>query len=161
MSAIGLNSTEFHQLARQILSGGHTLRFQANGDSMQPFIHDGDILTAAPVDATRLKSGDVLLVATVTDRLVAHRLVKTRRGVGDTLYLIKADSTLSPDGWFPFANILGRVETLERGQSSICRASAAQRWRARVWVRLNPWLSAFSWLPAWFRRWVWRWFLAY
>ncbi len=161
MSDIGLNSAQFRQLAGQILAAGHTLRFQASGDSMQPFIHDGDILTASPVDAKQLCNGDVLLVDTASERLVAHRLVKARQFAGDTQYLIKADSTQSPDGWFPFSSILGRVQTLERGQGSVCLVSAPQRWRARLWVLLNPWLSGFSWLPAWFRRLVWRWFLAY
>jgi hypothetical protein len=76
MSVPGLNGTEFHDLADQLLAEGHRVRFQAGGESMQPFIQDNDILEVAPLDGKWIKQGDVLLVETNGGKLLAHRVVK-------------------------------------------------------------------------------------
>jgi signal peptidase I len=159
MSILGLNGTEFHALAGQILGSGHRVRFQASGGSMQPFIQSGDILVVAPLAGTRIKCGDVLLVEAGEGRLLVHRVVKTGRRNGISVYLIKSDTCALPDGWFRSENILGRVEVVERGGQQIRLSSGAQQMRARVWVTINPWVAKFSWLPAWFRHLVRNWLL--
>ena len=78
MSVLRLNGSEFHDLAGQILDSGHRLRFQASGGSMQPFIHDGDILEVAPLVGEHVRRGDVLLVKATNGKWLAHRVVKTR-----------------------------------------------------------------------------------
>jgi hypothetical protein len=159
MPILELNGIEFLRLAREILAGGHRVRFQASGGSMQPFIQNSDILEVAPLAGKRIKCGDVLLVETSEGRLLVHRVVKISRRDGISIYLIKSDVCASPDGWFRFENILGRVEIVERGSQRIILTSAAQQWRARVWVTITPWGSKMSWLPEWFRHrvrhWLW------
>jgi signal peptidase len=159
MSVLELKGDEFRALAGQILEGGHRVRFQASGGSMQPFIQNSDILEVAPLAGKRIKCGDVLLVDTSEGRLLAHRVVKTGRREGISLYLIKSDACDSPDGWFRLENILGRVEGVERGDRRIRLTSGAQQWRARAWVTITPWVSKISWLPEWFRQRVRHWLL--
>ena len=159
MSILELNGTDFRILAGQILAGGHRVRFIAAGASMRPFIQDGDILEVAPLSRNRIHLGDVLLVVTGGGRVLAHRVVKIRQQAGNSIFLIKGDSSASTDGWFEIKNILGRVEILEHAGLVLNLTSVAQRWRAWIWITGNPWIGNFSWLPPRFRRLVKRWLL--
>ena len=59
-----LNGPDFRRLAGEILAAGNRVRFQAGGESMHPFIQDGDILEVAPLsNSLKIKIGDVLLVS--------------------------------------------------------------------------------------------------
>jgi hypothetical protein len=151
MPVLELNSIEFHDLAHQILRSGHRIRFQAKGESMQPFIRNSDILEVVPILGKRIHLGDVLLVEASEGRLLAHRVVKTGCSGSITVYLIKSDMCDSPDGWFGVENILGRVEVVERGNQRIVLSFRTQYWKARIWVWINPWGSNVSWMPKWFR----------
>ena len=159
MSVLGLNGTEFQALTVQLLAEGYQVRFQASGESMQPFIQDKDILEVAPIKGKRIKQGEVLLVETGEGRLLAHRVVKIGRNNGIPYYYTRGDSCTIPDGSFRIENILGRVEIVERGNKRIKLTSSLQRKRAMVWVRIMPWVSKFSWLPEGLRRRVRDWLL--
>jgi signal peptidase I len=151
-----LNGREFHDLAGQILQSGHLLRFQASGSSMQPFIHDGDILEVAPLSGKHVRSGEVLLVEAVNGDWLAHRVVKTRNRDGRLAILIKGDACSYPDGWFGLDDILGRVVTVQRDSQRIQLTSIAERRRAKMWVAIAPWIRRLSWLPQRLRQYVWR-----
>ncbi len=152
MSVLGLNGTEFQALAEQLLAEGHRVRFQASGESMQPFIQDKDILEVAPLEGKRIKPGDVLLVETGEGRLLAHRVVKISRNNGTTFYVTRGDGCITTDGRFRLENILGRVETVERGNKRIILTSILQRLRALLWIRIMPLIRRFFWLLEGFRR---------
>ena len=49
-------------LAIEQLRQGHTARIKPRGNSMRPKVHDGDLVTLAPVDPAALKAGDIVLV---------------------------------------------------------------------------------------------------
>ncbi len=151
MSALCMNSAGFRAIAKQILAAGHRLRFQASGVSMRPFILSGDIIEVAPLVGTNVKRGDVLLVETGDDRLLAHRLIKIDRTGGISGYLLKGDSSELPNELFRIENILGRVEVVQRGSLTISLTSPVQRFRAWLWVTINPWVDRLPWLPAYFR----------
>ncbi len=161
MSFIELTRVDFHSLASQILEGGHRVRFQAAGQSMQPFIQNGDILEAAPLGERRIKSMDVLLVEHGESMLLAHRVVNIRLRQGSVEYLLQGDSCQSPDGWFRRDQVLGHVDIIERDHQIIYFASHAQKWRARAWGFLGTYSSKFSWIPVWIRQIVRRWLFEY
>jgi signal peptidase I len=160
MSIYRLNGLDFRFLAGEILATGHRMRFQASGGSMRPFIRDGDILEVAPFPVKPIiKCGDVLLIDTTANKLLAHRVVKIKYHQGIASYLIKSDKAISPDGWFQSENILGRVDVIERGSQRILLTLPAQQWKASVWVMLAPWVPRFSWLPGRIRQRVEHWLL--
>ena len=159
MSVYRINGPDFRIIAREILAAGNRVRFQAGGESMHPFIQDGDILEVAPLsNSLNIKIGDVLLVYSDSARLLAHRVIKINN-CGTKSYLIKADAGTSPDGWFRTENILGRVEVKERAGLRIILTSSIRRWKALVWVFLAPWVIWFLWLPVSLRRHVRDWLL--
>ena len=148
MSAFRLNGSDFRKVASEILATGNRVRFLAHGGSMHPYIQDGDILVVAPLsEKLIIKCGDVLLVDCECERLLAHRVVKIDHQQGVTRYLIKGDTSFSPDGWFQSENVLGRVEFEERDGLRVLLTLSTQQWKSRLWVMLAPWATRFSWLP--------------
>jgi hypothetical protein len=121
---------------------------------MQPFIHDGDILQVAPLAGRPARRGDILMVQTGEGRLLVHRVIKTRRRAGPPEYCLQGDACPSADGWFPAAQVLGRVSAVEHNHRSIPLASPAQRFKAWLWVALHPLIPLVGWLPKGLRRFV-------
>ena len=106
-----LNGSEFHDLAGDILDSGHLLRFQASGSSMQPFIHDGDILrwphcqesTQRPVAFVGRESPMAFSAGTPGCKNKEPRKVQLA-------ILIKGDACSCPDGWFILDDVRSRSD---------------------------------------------------
>lgn len=99
----------FAEIMAMVLAKGAPFRFQANGFSMSPFIHDGDLITIAPTP-TRIRFGDVVaFINPCRDRLTVHRVVHISR-IG---YLIQGDNSPEPDGCVSRTEIIGCVTRVE------------------------------------------------
>jgi signal peptidase I len=106
-----LSNASFLALAQAVLGRGFSLRFQAKGFSMAPFIRDGDVLTLAPAGGKPPRAGDIVAYLDPSDGKVAvHRVISFRRGEA----VIKGDNVPAPDGTFPEGSILGFVRRVER-----------------------------------------------
>ena len=113
--AVGELSDLAAELAVEALRNGQTLRYIAHGDSMRPFVMNGDRLTIQPIE-TAPQIGDVLLCALppfgVVHRVVAMDAVNQR-------YLIQGDASQIADGWFERRDILGKLVHIDRQGQSI------------------------------------------
>jgi len=119
MRAVSLNGIEFESLASEILGDGHALMFRARGNSMQPYILEGDVLEVQRVGSGDIRRGDVLLCVLREGKIIAHRVIRTLH-VGDQhQFLIKADASFTPDGVLLFDQVLGRVVAIQRKGRSI------------------------------------------
>ena len=118
-------------LMRAVLDKGKPVRFEARGTSMEPFVQDGDIVTVAPLTASRPKPGDIAaFVHPGAGGVRLHRVVKVEAG----RYLLKGDNALDADGALTRDMILGLVVRLERrGRTRSVGPSLA----AAVWARLS------------------------
>jgi hypothetical protein len=117
---------EVEALAASFLGNGQSLRFQARGKSMRPFIQDGDLVEVQPVPSATIQRGDVLFCRLADGRLVIHRVVQVKPGA----LRLQGDALLFSDGNIPAENVLGRVDSLTRQGKSI---------------RLNsPWMKLLS-----------------
>ncbi len=106
-----LSNASFLALAGAVLGRGFSLRFQAKGSSMAPFIRDGDVLTLAPKGGKPPRRGDIVAFVNPSDgKLAVHRIIAFRRGEAT----IKGDNVPAPDGTFPEGSILGFVRRVER-----------------------------------------------
>lgn len=104
-----MSGAALRELMRATLARGKPFRFCARGDSMSPFIHDGDVLTVAPAAAPR--RGDVVAFLDPRNgRLTVHRIVAAAHGG----FLIKGDSLRAPDGVMPREALWGSVVRVER-----------------------------------------------
>jgi len=103
-------------LLRAVVDRGASLRFQASGCSMFPFIKNGDVLTVSPLDSASLRRGDVVAFSRPeTGKLVVHRIVGKRDG----LFLIKGDNAPEADGLVAKAGIAGLVTRVERNGKGV------------------------------------------
>ena len=106
-----LSNASLLDLARSVLGRGFSLRFQAKGASMAPFIRDRDILTVAPKAGAGPLPGDIVACIHPADgKLCVHRIVALR---GEKA-LVKGDNASAPDGALRESDILGFVRRVER-----------------------------------------------
>ncbi|MHA1581757.1 MAG: signal peptidase I [Candidatus Baldrarchaeia archaeon] len=91
------------------------------GVSMQPTLHEGDILIVKGVDPEDIKIGDIIVFESSEstphispNRTVVHRVIdiKYDEKQGQYLYLTKGDNNKTnpiPDGWVPYKDVYGKV----------------------------------------------------
>ena len=102
-------------LLQAVLDKGANFRFKARGTSMVPFIHDGDLITIAPL--TRVATGSIVaFTRPETGQLVVHRVVAKRR---EEFFISGDGSSLHSDGWIPRKNIVGQLTKIERNGQNI------------------------------------------
>ena len=84
-----------------------SIRFRVGGQSMRPWLADGDTVTVSPVG--RLSPGDVVLYLDVHGAPVVHRLLR-RVGRGrEVRWQARGDALWRLDDAVPESRILGRV----------------------------------------------------
>jgi hypothetical protein len=110
----------FQEVSRELLRQGLCVRFRPGGQSMQPTIRDGEAVTVAPVRATEVSRGDILLYGTEKG-LIAHRVLGIYGDCeADRLFILRGDSSVSADEPVRAEQVLGRVVAVEReGRGSI------------------------------------------
>lgn len=102
----------FIEIARAVLDRGALFRFHATGNSMHPFIRNGDmvVLTRIP-PAVSLCPGDVVLYQNPHNgNPLLHRIV-AHRGLD---FLLRGDNHSKPDGFVRREQILARVVSVVR-----------------------------------------------
>jgi len=108
------SEVELLALSKDILKRGKSIRFQARGWSMRPFILDGDIITVSSVKNFSFKVGDVVLYSTAGDRVVVHRIIKKHKEGGRTNLFIKGDAAFGSPERVDIQNVIGKVTAIER-----------------------------------------------
>ncbi len=122
----------FLDVANDLLSRGHSVRFRAEGDSMHPTIRRGEAIVVEPVSAAGLRKGDVALYRAERG-ITAHRVV----GVDVTRLHMRGDAIASANEPVDRHQILGRVVLVEREGRRIDLTTMA----AKMKSRLRAWAS--------------------
>jgi len=94
-----------------VISRKKSLRFQAKGFSMFPFICNNDLVTISPFLNSYIGLGQIVaFLCPPKQSLVIHRIIG-RKAHG---YIFKGDNVFAIDGVIPRENILGYVSRVER-----------------------------------------------
>ncbi len=136
MPEISIDNSEFKHLLTQVLAAGSELTFRAKGESMRPFIDDGDALTIRLVAAEETRVGDVVLYESETGRILAHRVIKTTGRHDQRLLLVQGDALPNPDGWIRPEQVLGKANRL--GTKNRWYLANPAIHRLLVWLWLMP-----------------------
>jgi hypothetical protein len=136
MHELTLSRDDFGALSAAVLEHGNSLRFRACGNSMRPFIRDGDVLLVRPGLETR--PGDVVLCRARDGRILAHRVARVHRQSRPHTILLHGDACPWPDGLVPLENVLGRVVAVERGTRRVRLDAGLPRWLGRLWIGAWP-----------------------
>ena len=97
-----------------MLEKGNSIRFQAKGWSMRPFIRDGDFIVVNPVKSSSIRKGDIVFYSNAENKIIVHRIIRKYKKNDRIIVLIKADATLSPPEKMDIQNVLGKVVAIER-----------------------------------------------
>jgi len=123
---LSLSGPTLAELMQAVLEKSCRFRFSARGGSMVPFIHDGDILTLAPLAGRRPQVGAVVAYRDPDGtRLVVHRVVRKDGRV----YHIMGDGRGCTTELVSQEDILGQVVQVERaGRRVRLGLGAADGW---------------------------------
>ena len=123
------------ELAAHLLRRGSPLRIRARGDSMTPFLWDGDVALVSPTEKKEVGLGEVICYEAPGGRLFLHRVIARD---GDRL-VTKGDA-LAFTEVVDRAQVLGKVVAVER-RGKITRLDTRRaRWRNRAIASLSPFL---------------------
>ena len=100
----GLTLLDLYPEIVNILKNGGTFKFTPSGNSMFPFLKDGENEVEIK-SAENIKIGDVILVKTDDDFFLLHRVDEIRNGG----FILRGDNLLKREGVFTEKNIIGKM----------------------------------------------------
>jgi len=111
-----LKDADLLELSKDIFRRGKSIRFQARGWSMRPFIRDGDFMVVSPIENSSIKTGDVVFCITTENKVIVHRVIKKYKKDKDKriIMFIKGDATFSSPEKVEMQNVLGKVVAVEK-----------------------------------------------
>lgn len=117
----------FTEICKTLLMAGKSLRFNAVGDSMFPFIHNGDLVVIEPALMARLKIGDIIYYQDEDGHCLLHRIIR-KHGLADSPeFQIQADNILRPGAWVSSDQVLGHLTRFSRNDAWIRMDSIGSR----------------------------------
>jgi signal peptidase I len=126
-----IDNHTFALLKRTIKKDGW-LELPAYGNSMFPFIQQGNLCRFIPCQSSQLKKGDVILFYSQTGQLIAHRFVSVRKIDNQLFFLFKGDTNLGYDQLIREEYILGKLASVQKKQLTI----NPQHILARCWGKM-------------------------
>ncbi|MFA4911166.1 MAG: signal peptidase I [Desulfobacteria bacterium] len=133
-----LNHSNLLKLSREFLEKDMSIRFQAKGFSMRPFIQDGDFITVSPVGSSSVRIGDVVFYSTAEDNVIVHRVVNKYGKDGNMNLVIKGDASFSSPEKVDIQNVLGKVVAIERNGRKRNLETRFYRTLNLLFARLSP-----------------------
>jgi signal peptidase I len=113
-----LETPDFLEQARQLLSRSLPVELRMSGSSMRPAIEDGDVVTIEPIADEPVRQGDIVLYHSRFDTAVIHRVIRIDKSVERTI-LTRGDSAAQNDLPVSIHRVLGRVKLVERAGERI------------------------------------------
>ncbi len=128
------NKLFFAEVETQIKQG-KKVRIRVRGNSMLPFLHNGDEVLLQPTRPNDIHKGAIVVAFTDEIPVVLHRIAKIE---GEKITLLGDGNThqwehTSPD------RIIAKVTHCYRGEKSWQTASALYRLAGRLWLAMHPW----------------------
>jgi signal peptidase I len=119
-----------------LLREGETVQAHFGGGSMRPLLDERSLVTIAPVDARRLRRGDVVLCRRGGGVFV-HRCIGSRTIGHEEHIITRGDSVPTCDQPIAISNVLGIVTQTRRG-------SRVTNFESRRWRYINLFLAAYA-----------------
>lgn len=134
-----IDESTFNLLKSSINKDGW-LTLPAYGNSMFPYIQQGDKCKFTPCEPASIKKGDVILFLSEKGKLVAHRFVQKKTINNKRIFLFKGDTNLGMDQPIEEGKILGRLLSIEKQKMKI----TSNHFIARLWGNLILKIPALS-----------------
>jgi len=111
---VHLRNVDLLELSKDIFRKGKSIRFQAKGWSMRPFIRDGDFILVSSIENSSIKAGDIVFHLTTENKVIVHRVIRKHKKGNRMIMFIKGDATFSSPEKVEMQNVLGKVVAFER-----------------------------------------------
>src|SRR5262245_26714556 len=89
---VTLETPDFLEHARQLLSRSIPIEIRMRRSSMSPAIEDGDVITIEPIADNRISPGDIILYQSRYDTAVIHRVIRVERSQTERSVLTRGDA---------------------------------------------------------------------
>lgn len=145
-NCITLSNEAFLELMQAVLARGGSFRFSARGQSMTPFVRDGDTITIAPLAGRSPRLGDVVAFVCHLGNepgLVVHRIVDR----GAPRFVVQGDGDGSAQQIVFPENIIGKLVKVERNGRYV-RAGLGPERRLIAWASKSQLFFSLVW-PVW------------
>lgn len=127
-----LFSKEVIQLLSYTIAKYGSIELPAEGNSMFPFIHKGDLCRFIPCEDSQLKKGDIVLFHTPAGQLIAHRYYQLKSINNQTHYICKGDSNIGFDDPLSKEQIIGKLIHIRKNKVQVFVTDS----QAYVWGKL-------------------------
>ena len=134
---IGLASANILELAKLELAKKRPFRMQVSGNSMTPNICDGDFVTVETAATQKIRVGDIVLLASVSNTALVHRVTKMEDRSGVVYLTTCGDASNYQDVPVPQTNVLGRVILIERKDKLVNLNNPFTRLLSRLFTFFN------------------------
>ena len=134
---VGLATPNLLELARLELTKKRPFRLQVSGNSMSPSICDGDYVTVEPTVSQKIRTGDIILVASISNTALVHRVTKMEERNGVSILITRGDAANCQDVPIPLSHVLGRVSMIERKDKMVNLNNPFNRLLSRFYNFLN------------------------
>lgn len=108
------------------------LELPSFGNSMYPFIQQGNLCRFAHCQTALLKKGDVILFYTKTGQLIAHRLVSIKIVENQRFFQLKGDTNLGVDQLVGEDQILGKLISVQKKHGIVTQEGRLARFWGKV-----------------------------
>ncbi|WP_218971548.1 signal peptidase I [Neobacillus soli] len=106
-------------LLKSVILKDGWLELPSMGNSMFPFIQQGNICRFAPFELSIIKKGDIILFHTPNGQLIAHRYYKKERMENKVQFFCKGDANLGFDQPIEYNQILGKLISVQKGRKKV------------------------------------------
>ncbi|MCF8465246.1 MAG: S26 family signal peptidase [Flavobacteriales bacterium] len=136
-----LSLDELKDVGRHLLDSGQQVEFRLGGNSMFPFLRNGDMATVVKVPMLELKHGQVVVFAQ-QGKWIAHRLIALDHTQNGSRLVAQGDSIVRFDKPIAEHDYLGIIVGFVRNGRSIEVADYRHRLYGRIFVKLRPFPQA-------------------
>ena len=133
-----LDVNEARELGVSMLRSGHQVRFKLGGNSMFPFLKNGDVAVVGQLPINQIKRGQIV-VFEQQDRWIAHRVVKIEvQPNGKLQFVTRGDSARRSDLPFNENGYLGAVLRFTRDGKQYGMDGLTAAFYAKLMLWLQP-----------------------
>lgn len=130
---VKLDNNTFFDAVKESLNKGNQVKIPVTGNSMRPFLRNGDIVTVTPFARCRLKKGAIAL-ADWKEGYVLHRVV----GMASGTVTLAGDNNLGQVEKVSDSELFAVVSACYRGGKLVSDQSHVDRILGVFWYYLRP-----------------------
>jgi signal peptidase len=113
-----MTAQEALSLRKQLIENNHSVKIEASGYSMFPFLRKGDVQTISPVPIEDIQIGDVV-VFEQNNNWISHRVIAIQKTTNEISLTLRGDTSRFLDPTVTKENYIGKTVSFERKGKTI------------------------------------------